>query len=71
MERCSLGEANSASVLFVGCSLVDVLTGQPAGPTFVNCRYATIPADKANDPDHRRRDLNALFPNWQQRLQPR
>jgi len=71
MERCSLGEANSASVLFVGCSLVDMLTGQPTGPTFVNCRYATIPADKANDPDHRRRDLNALFPNWQQRLQPR
>lgn len=71
LERCSLDDADGVSVLFVGCSLVDMLTSQPTGPTFQGCRYTTIPADKAFDPDYRRRDLNALFPDWQRRLQPR
>lgn len=71
LERCSLDDADGVSVLFVGCALVDMLASQPTGPTFQGCRYTTIPADKANDPDYRRRDLNALFPDWQRRLQPR
>lgn len=71
LERCSLNDADGVSVLFVDCSLIDMLGSQPTGPTFQHCRYTTIPADKANDPDYRRRDLNALFPDWQRRLQPR
>ena len=58
-------------MLFLGCSLVDMLTSQPTGPTFQGSRYSTIPAEKANDAEYRRRDLNALFPDWQRRLQPR
>jgi hypothetical protein len=71
LERCSLDDADGVSVLFVGCSLVDMLTSQPTGPTFQGSRYSTIPAEKANDAEYRRRDLNALFPDWQRRLQPR
>ena len=71
LERCSLGDAVGTSVLFVDCSLVDMLGDQPTGPTFRNCRYTTIPADKGNDPDYRQRDLNVLFPDWQRRLQQR
>lgn len=71
MERCSLGDPSSASVLFAGCSMVDMLNGQPTGPTFQSCSYTTIPAEKADDPEYRRRDLNQLFPDWQRRLPPR
>ena len=40
-------------------------------PTFRNCRYTTIAADRKWDADHRRRDLNVLFPQWSERLQRR
>ncbi|MCU0867599.1 MAG: hypothetical protein MUC36_27775 [Planctomycetes bacterium] len=71
LERCSLDDADGVSVLFVDCSLLDMLGDQPAGPTFRNCRYTNMPAEQVNDPEYRRRDLNALFPDWQRRLEQR
>jgi hypothetical protein len=45
--------------------------GSATGPTFLNCRYATIAEDKKWNADCRRRDLNVLFPQWKERLQGR
>jgi len=70
-ERVSLANANTDTVRFIDCTLVDMLDAQPAQPTFRNCRYTTIAEEKRWDADYRRRDLNALFPQWKERLQGR
>ena len=70
-ERVSLDDADSSSVLFVDCNFTDMLERQPEQPTFRNCRYNMIPRDKSRDAEYLRRDLNALFPQWQQFLQRR
>lgn len=70
-ERVDLDTANARTVSFVDCSLTDMLCEQPAEPTFRGCRWTTIPRDKMWDAEYRQRDLNTLFPQWQERQQRR
>ncbi len=70
-DRVDLDDAGGPSSLFVECALTEMLARQPSAATFVNCRYDEIAADRRWDGDYRRRDLNALFPQWEQRRQRR
>lgn len=70
-DRVDLDDADKPSVLFVDCEMTEMLGRQPSGPTFRSCRYTEIARERKWDGDYRRRDLNTLFPQWQQILQRR
>lgn len=66
-DRTSLTDAG-ATARFVGCELRELLGAAPTASTYENCRSTVIDPARQWDADYRRRDLNALFPQWQERL---
>lgn len=66
-DRVSLSDAGN-TVRFVGCEMRELLGTQPSGSVYENCRIAPIDPKKAWDAEYRKRDLEALFPQWRERL---
>ncbi|MDO8349017.1 MAG: hypothetical protein Q7T30_02185 [Planctomycetota bacterium] len=70
-DRISLSDAETRAVVFVGCTMNELIDSAPDGPKFTNCRITVIDQAKKWDGDFRRRDLNTLFPQWRERAQRR
>ncbi len=67
----SLEFSRQLSTVFVNCAMRDMDGPQPTELTLRNCTYTVMPPELRHDEAHRRRDLNTLFPEWQQRVQRR
>ena len=67
----SLDDFDQASVLFTGCTMNELLDKAPRGPRYENCRITVMDREKARSDNHRRRDLNDLFPHLGGKLQRR
>ena len=75
-ERMILHSANRPGIAFTDCVMTD-LFDEPSQSSslhttseglYLNCRITLVPPEQRHDRDVLSRDLNDLFPGWQERL---
>jgi hypothetical protein len=73
--RMALDYASEPTIVFANCSMTDLLRPLPRGPVYENCRSQVNELAQRSEWEALRasltRDLNDLFPQWQQRLERR
>jgi hypothetical protein len=73
LDRVGMLPLSIPSAVFANCTITDLLGELPRGPVFENCSVQRNELHRAGQwselEQALRRDLNALFPGWQQLLQ--
>lgn len=67
-ERMSLDGAVQPGAVFARCAMIDMLQEPGAGPLYQDCSISVLPYESLHDEAVRRKDLNELFPGWQERI---
>ena len=71
-DRMGLQYVRAASTVFANCTMTDLLGQLPSGPVYENCRVQPNELYRLGQwqqvEETLRRDLDTLFPQWQQQL---